>query len=208
MPKRIGVVEYGAGNLFSVRRGVRAASCTAEYIADPGRLGDVDALLLPGVGAFGAGMEKLRASGMDVAIKAFVRTGKPLLGICLGMQLLMTSSNEFGEHAGLDLIPGSVVAIPQVPGWPVPNIGWCSVTLVRDGKGTPFATTAAGDDFYFVHSYHCLPRDARDVLGTIDYADRQLVAIMSRENVHGCQFHPEISAGAGLDVYRMLQAIA
>jgi imidazole glycerol-phosphate synthase subunit HisH len=208
MASRIGVVDYGAGNLFSVNRGIQAAGCTATFISDPAQVPSADVLLLPGVGAFGSGMEKLRATGMAEAIVGFARTGKPLLGICLGMQMLMSSSNEFGEHRGLDLIPGDVLPLPDIPGWPVPNIGWCSVNLTRPGARTPFERVETGADFYFVHSFHCVPRDVRDVLGTIDYSGTRVTAIVERDNVYGCQFHPEISAQAGLTIYRMLETIA
>jgi glutamine amidotransferase len=207
MSVRIAVVDYGAGNLFSVQRGIAAAGCTSDFIADPQQFRNADVLLLPGVGAFGAGMDKLRASGMDAAIADFVRTGRPLLGICLGMQLLMSRSFEFGEHAGLDLIPGEVLPIERASGWPVPNIGWCSIDMHRDGSGTPFVDTKTGQDFYFVHSFRCAPANEADVLGSIEYGEARIAAIVSRDNVHGCQFHPEISAQAGLNIYRALASM-
>ncbi len=208
MPRLIGVVDYGAGNLFSVERGIRAAGCAAEFVSDPDRIAAFDAVLLPGVGAFGAAMERMRARGMDAAVVTYAGRGKPLLGVCLGMQFLMTRSLEFGEHRGLDLIPGDTVEIPRLSGWPVPNVGWCAVTLARPPTKTPFARTPGGADFYFAHSYRCVPSDPRDVVGTIDYAGVPVAAMVSRENVHGCQFHPEISAEQGLGVYRTLQEMA
>lgn len=208
MPRIVGVVDYGAGNLFSVQRGLRAADCRAEFVADPDRLREMDALLLPGVGAFGAGMKMLRESGMDEAVVAFVQTGNPLLGICLGMQFLMSASFEFGEHRGLGLVPGTVVQIDHMAGWPVPNNGWCAVKFSRSPADTPFAGARDGDDFYFAHSFHCVPADARDVLATIDYGGRPIVAMVSRGNVYGCQFHPEMSEQTGLDIYRALQRLA
>ena len=205
-PKKwIGVVDYGAGNLFSVERGLRAAGCEDEFVTDPDRVDQYDAILLPGVGAFGAGMEKLNASGMSDAVRRFAVSGKPLLGVCLGMQFLLSRSDEFGEHAGLGLIPGDVREIVHKPGWPVPNIGWHTATFAREPAGTPFARAGTGADFYFIHSYHCLPEDPDDILATIAYGDGSLVAIVSRDNVHGCQFHPETSDQAGLDIYRTLQ---
>lgn len=205
MARTVAVVDYGVGNLFSVDRGLRAAGLNASFVQDADRLRDYDALILPGVGAFAVGMERLQAVGMDAAIKDFVTTGKPLLGICLGMQFLLGRSFEFGEHAGLGLIPGDVVDIPEAPGWTVPNVGWSDVTFTRDPVGTPFAQTVNGTDFYFVHSFYCRPADPADLLATIDYAGESLPVIVSRGNVHGCQFHPELSDRQGLNIFHMLQ---
>lgn len=208
MPRRVGVIDYGAGNLFNVERGLRAAGSDAAFVTDPERVSACDAILLPGVGAFGAGMEKMQASGMDRAVIEFAASGKPVLGVCLGMQFLMSRSLEFGEHGGLGLIPGIVEQIAVRPGWPVPNIGWCSVERIRDLVGTPFARGASGMDFYFVHSYHCVPANDQDLMAVTDYGGRQLTAIVSRDNVHGCQFHPEVSDQAGLDIYRLFEQAA
>lgn len=205
MARTVAVVDYGVGNLFSVDRGLRAAGLNASFVKDADALRGYDALILPGVGAFAVGMERLQAVGMDAAIKDFVATGKPLLGICLGMQFLLSRSFEFGEHAGLDLIPGDVVGIPAAPGWTVPNVGWSDVAFTRDPVGTPFARIASGTDFYFVHSFYCRPANRADLLATIDYAGETLPVIVSHDNVHGCQFHPELSDRQGLDIFRMLQ---
>lgn len=204
MKRHIGVVDYGVGNLFSVMRGIRAADCSADIVADPDKVQAADAILLPGVGAFGAGIEKLRSTGMGEAVVAFARSGRPLLGICLGMQLLMSRSFEFGEHQGLGLIDGDVVPLPEKAGCLVPNTGWCEVTIRHGTENTPFARAASGTDFYFVHSFHCVTKDKSTVLGSIDYGGSDLAAMVGRDNVYGCQFHPEISAEAGIDIYRIL----
>ncbi len=205
--KLVGVIDSGIGNLFGVSRALRVSECQTLFIDAPEKISDMDAILLPGVGAFDSGMTYLRESGIDEALKEFAATGKPILGICLGMQFLMSYSNEFGRHSGLDLIPGDVLEIQHSPGWPVPNIGWCEITLLRDPKDTPFAEAATGTDFYFVHSFHCVPANDKDRLATIEYGEQNLTAIVSHDNIHGCQFHPELSEKAGLAVYRWLADI-
>ena len=208
MPRRVGVIDYGAGNMFSVERGLRTIGSEARIVSAPEQVSTCDAVLLPGVGAFGAGMERMRACGMDRAVTEFVKSGKPLLGVCLGMQFLMSRSLEFGEHEGLDLIPGAVKPIEARLGWPVPNVGWCSIEFLRDPVGTPFAANATGTDFYFVHSYHCVPANDQHLLAVTDYGGQRLTAMISRDNIHGCQFHPEVSDQAGLEIYRLFEQAA
>jgi imidazole glycerol-phosphate synthase subunit HisH len=202
--RKIGVIDMGSGNLFGVRRALQYAECDAETIETPENLFDMDAVLLPGVGAFESGMNHLREVGLDMALREFSASGKPMLGICLGMQFLVSHSSEFGHHTGLDLIPGSVTEIQPVAGWPVPNIGWCEISLQQEVKDTPFSSASTGTDFYFAHSFHCVPDHPEDCLATIDYGDQKIVAIISHSNVHGCQFHPELSEQAGLDVFKWL----
>lgn len=201
--RRVGVVDYGAGNLFSVERGLRAAGCAPTFVSQPEQLADIDAVVLPGVGAFARGMEMLAGHGMDEALIGFARAGKPLLGVCLGMQLLMTTSREFGLHRGLNLIEGDVVAMTPEKGAPVPNVGWSEIQLERRAVDTPFVALKTGTDFYFVHSFHCVPKDADAVVATIPHGTMRVAAIVSRDNVHGCQFHPEVSDQAGLAIYRL-----
>tara|TARA_B100000029_G_scaffold467459_1_gene503724 strand:+ start:550 stop:1179 length:630 start_codon:yes stop_codon:yes gene_type:complete len=199
--RKVGVIDYGAGNLFSVGRGLNAAGLKAFFVTDSEKLNQYDALVLPGVGAFGDGMDKLRSIGMDQAIIEFAQTGKQILGICLGMQFLMSCSYEFGKHKGLDLIPGNVNVIPKRQGWRVPNIGWCPINFMRDPEETPFVNAASGTDFYFIHSYYCIPDESNDILATIEFSELHLTAIISQGNVHGCQFHPEISGQHGIEIY-------
>jgi len=212
MPARsVVVVDYGAGNLFSVARGLRAANLEPDFVSDPDGVRRAGALLLPGVGAFGKGMEQMRSRGLAEAVKDFVRTGKPVLGVCVGMQFLFTQSNEFGHHAGLNLIPGQVVPLVAEARWPVPNVGWCTTEFVRDPSGTPFSlggTAGAKQmDFYFAHSFRCVPDDPADTVARTLYGSAWITAIASRDNVHCCQFHPEISAEAGLGIYRWFQGV-
>jgi len=199
----VGVVDYGAGNLFSVERGLRAAGCAPVFVSGPEALSKVESLVLPGVGAFAEGMARLRERKLDAAIRDFARSGRPVLGVCLGMQFLMSSSEEFGTHPGLDLVRGRVVPMRGQPGAPVPNAGWCEVTMRRPALGTPFAETRTGTDFYFVHSFQCAPDDPEVVVGTIVHGTDDVVAMVSAGNVHGCQFHPEVSSRAGIGIYRL-----
>lgn len=204
MSNLIGVVDCGSGNLFGVRRALHASGCQTELISTQDNILKMDAILLPGVGAFDSGMDQLKKTGIDEALIEFASTGKPMLGICLGMQFLMTHSDEFGKHTGLNLIPGAVVEIDYAPGWPVPNIGWSDVTLHQDATHTPFVDAKTGTDFYFVHSFHCVPTNSKDRLASIEYGEQNLTAIISHENIHGCQFHPELSEQAGLNIFRWL----
>jgi imidazole glycerol-phosphate synthase subunit HisH len=199
----VGVVDYGAGNLFSVERGLRAAGCAPVFVLRPEAMAQVDSLILPGVGAFAEGMARLRERNLDSAICDFAKTGRPVLGVCLGMQFLMTSSEEFGVHSGLDLVHGRVVPMCSHRGAPVPNAGWCEVTMHRPADNTPFANTKSGTDFYFVHSFQCVPDDPDVVVATIDHGPDTVVATISAGNVHGCQFHPEVSSSAGIEIYRL-----
>ncbi len=205
MKKSVAVVDYDAGNLFGVLRGLRAAGCADPVLVTASEdLLDKDALVLPGVGAFCHGMDKLRASGMDRAIVEFAKTGKQILGICLGMQLLFSKSREFGEHEGLNLIPGEVLELPELPELSIPNVGWNSVQLRRDCSGTLLKDVQDGMDFYFAHSFYCMPDDSADVIGTIEWGAEALPVIVGRFNIMGCQFHPEISDWQGLSIYRQL----
>lgn len=201
MKKSIGIVNYEAGNLFAVFRGLKAAGCVnPSLVTVPEDLRNKDALLLPGVGAFSNGIDKLRSSGMDRAIVEFAETGKQILGICLGMQFLFTKSREFGEHKGLNLIPGEVLELPKHPGYAIPNVGWNSVQIHRDYAGTHMKGVRDGLDYYFAHSFYCMPENSADIIGTIEWGLHSIPVIVGRNNITGCQFHPEISDRQGLAI--------
>lgn len=204
MTSIIHVVDYGIGNLYSVARAIEKVGGTPRLTADPAEIGAADRLLLPGVGAFRDGMAGLHRAGVVEVIKEFANSGRPLLGICLGMQMLATRSNEYGIHAGLGIIPGSVDVIPSGDSdggrRKVPFIGWADLEPARpDGmSGTLLSGMKQEDSIYLVHSYQFLPDDPADLLATYSYGGIPVTAAVARGNVTGFQFHPEKSARVGL----------
>lgn len=200
----IAIVDYGVGNLFSLKSSLSFIGQDALITSDPAELERAERVILPGVGAFGDAAEKLKATGLDETLKVLALSGKPLMGICLGMQLLFTKGFEFGEHAGLGLIDGSVRPIePVVPaGYKIPHIGWNSLHLTEKGRADPiFKYIKEGDFVYFVHSFAAM--DCGDsLLATAEYGT-ELTAAVFRGKVYGMQFHPEKSGDVGL---RLLKA--
>jgi len=187
------VIDYGMGNLRSVERALAVAGGQSRISGDPEVVRHSTRLILPGVGAFGDAMENLRQAHLDTAILDAVGAGTPLLGLCLGLQLLFSESEEFGRHQGLGLIPGKVLRLDE-PGLRVPHIGWNQIEDIRPDpllKNIP-----DGSYFYFVHSYYVAPESDLDVLGWTQYG-RRFCSIGRRENVWGAQFHPEKSQEAG-----------
>ncbi|MDR1775713.1 MAG: imidazole glycerol phosphate synthase subunit HisH [Actinomycetes bacterium] len=207
----IAVIDYGMGNLRSAQKGLEHAGAHDVRVTDdPACLASADALVLPGVGAFRDAMERLSDSGMVPALRAAVNAGKPLLGICLGMQLLFETSYEFGTWSGLGLIPGTVEQFDaKARDIKVPHIGFNTVTFAAGealGNVLP-PDTQAKPWFYFVHSFHCVPADDADILGTTDYGGR-FVSAVRRGSVYGVQFHPEKSSATGLRLLRNFAALA
>ncbi len=201
----IAVIDYGASNLRSVLHALDYLGVAARVAAEPDDLRGAQAIILPGVGAFGAGMARLRELGFELAIQHQVGRGVPLLGICLGMQFLFEASEEMGEHTGLSLLAGRVVRFPALPGLKIPHMGWNQLQPVRE---SPLLDgIAPGDYAYFVHSYFCAPIDPADVLATCDYG-LAFPAIVGRDNIYGVQFHPEKSQAVGLQLLRNFAAIA
>ena len=197
----IAIIDYGVGNLFSLQSSLRMIGEETVVTADPQALGAADRLILPGVGAFGDAREKLASAGLDGVICAQAAAGKPLLGICLGMQLLFERSFEFGEHEGLGLIPGDVVDMTPLigPGLKVPHIGWNALD-VKSPAHPLLRDVREGDCVYFVHSF-CATRCDESVIATAEYG-ALLTAAVARGNVLGCQFHPEKSGEVGLCILR------
>jgi glutamine amidotransferase len=194
----IGIIDYGLGNRRSVEKAVERVGARALLTADHDALRAADGLVLPGVGAFPAGMEMLRAGGFDALIGELVESGTPLFGCCLGMQLLFDESGEHGGASGLGLIPGSVRAI-EAPGVKLPHIGWSEVRWRASG-----ALTAGLPDpsvFYHVHSYVPRPTDEADVIGVSEYGG-EFASVVGRGKVFGAQFHPEKSSTHGLALLR------
>ena len=201
----IGIVDYNMGNLASVINAFKKVGADATLESDPSKLSQYDKLILPGVGAFGDAMEHLQENGMDEAVKAFARSGKPLLGICLGMQLLFESSEEFGNHEGLGLIPGKVVAFDESKfdhPLKVPHMGWNELFTQGSGFGVQSSELFEGlaNEFYlyFVHSYHAVCDD-QYAIGKTFYG-YEFVSAVQNENVYGIQPHPEKSHENGLKI--------
>jgi glutamine amidotransferase len=189
----IAIVDYGIGNLRSVQKAVERVGATAVVSGDPSALDAARGVILPGVGAFGDGMAHLRARKLVEPVLCQVEEGKPLLGICLGMQLLFDESEEMGHHQGLGLLPGRVVRFPEGD-LKVPHIGW---NQLRVHKGMLLDGVADGAHAYFVHSYYAAPEEPADVLATTEYGI-EFASVVGRGKVLGAQFHPEKSQEVGL----------
>lgn len=196
----IAIVDYGVGNLFSLKSSFAAIGVEAVVTKDAEVLCAAEKIILPGVGAFGDAMQKLRDSGLDTVVKEECAAGKPLMGICLGMQMLFDKSLEYGEHEGLGLIPGEVVPIRDVipASLKTPHIGWNALHL-KDSSPI-FKYVNEGDCVYFVHSFYAANCD-ENVIATAEYG-AELTAAVAKDNVYGCQFHPEKSGNVGLSILK------
>ena len=195
------IVDYGVGNLFSLACSFRHLGAETEVTRDADRLWAADRIVLPGVGAFGDAMEKLRRTGLVPTLTAEAEK-KPLLGICLGMQLLFEKSEEYGEHTGLGFVPGQVCSLRadlSDPALKVPHMGWNSLDLVRDDP--LFRYVREGEYVYYVHSFYA--KDCQDsTLAASQYGDVSVTGVVRRGNVWGTQFHPEKSGDTGLRLLR------
>jgi glutamine amidotransferase len=201
----VAIVDYGMGNLFSVKHACVFAGLEACVTSDPASLSLARAVILPGVGAFGEAMATLTELGFVGALRAFADSGRPLFGICLGLQLLMTESHEFGTHAGLGLIPGEVVKLEGARER-VPHVGWSPVRRTRDRgwDDTPLDGLSDGVHMYFVHSFCVRPSVADVIVASTPHGGSEFCSALRRENVFACQFHPERSGADGLRVYQNL----
>jgi len=197
----IAIVDYGVGNLFSLESSFAAIGVPVTVTGSAAELHAAERIVLPGVGAFGDAAEKLRRSGLDGALCEEAKAGKPLLGICLGMQLLFEKSYEYGEHDGLGLIPGAVRPIADVipPSLKIPHIGWNALHFT-DKPSPLLHHVRPGEFVYFVHSFAAFDCDAH-VIATAEYG-AELTAAVQRDCVFGCQFHPEKSGAVGLNILR------
>ena len=196
----IAIIDYGVGNLFSLRSSLNKIGADTVVTADPAVIARADKLILPGVGAFADAAKKLRDSGLDQVIKAEAAAGKPIMGICLGMQMLFEKSYEYGEHEGLGLLKGSVVPMEgSIPAnLKIPHIGWNALKFEKDSK--LFKYIKEGDCVYFVHSFYASGCED-SLIATAEYG-KDLTAAVARDNVMGCQFHPEKSGDVGLNIRR------
>ncbi len=208
--RSIVIVDYGMGNIFSIQKAFSAIGETAVISSCATTIKKADFIILPGVGAFERAMKELKTRNLIEAIYSFVQKQRPLLGICLGMQLLFTDSTEFGHHFGLDLIKGSVTKFrkPEEAGnrFKIPQIGWNSLYPPSQNKslwqGTILKSIEAGSSFYFVHSYVCKPENKENILSETIYGIDTFCSATYSNAILGCQFHPEKSGPKGLQIYQ------
>ena len=204
MTNTVHIVDYGIGNLYSVARAIERAGGEAQLTTDWKEIGAAERLILPGVGAFEPCARTLRDLGLVEPVIEFARSGRPFMGICVGMQLLFDYSEEFGVNSGLGLIHGHVAAIPADGVRKVPHIGWSPLVLPEtrtSWAGSVLEQHEPGQSSaYFVHSYSCVPVDRRHRLANVDYAGYEICAAVQSENVTGFQCHPEKSGNAGLKI--------
>lgn len=198
----IAIIDYGVGNLFSLCSSLKSIGAEAVVTPDPAVIRAADRVILPGVGAFADAAEKLRATGLDRVLLEEAANGKKIMGICLGMQMLFEESHEYGVHKGLGLIPGRVVPmagyIPE--GLKIPHIGWNPLILKGESKHPLLKYVEEGDCVYFVHSYFATDC-TESVIATAEYG-KELTAAVAKDNVMGCQFHPEKSGKVGLSILK------
>ncbi len=201
----LAVIDYGAGNLRSVMHALRYLQAgDVRLIQEPEQLTGAEKIILPGVGAFGASMDKLHEQQLVDPLKDAISDGVPYLGICLGMQFLFESSDEMGEHEGFGLLPGSVTRFPAFDDLKVPHMGWNQLQPQRESA---LLTDLPDDPYaYFVHSYYCIADDENDVLITVDYG-MPFTAAVARDNIYGVQFHPEKSQAVGLQLLKNFLAL-
>jgi glutamine amidotransferase len=196
---KIGIVDYNMGNLASVKNAFDKIGADAEIVKNAEKLKNYDKLIFPGVGAFGDAMEHLKKTGMDESIKEFIKSGKYVLGVCLGMQLLFEESEEFGKHKGLGVIKGKVVKFDKtkVGNHKIPHMGWNKMFFT---KNTPLFEKLDNPYLYFVHSYHVVC-DEKYVIGKTVYG-YEFVSAVNKDNIFGFQPHPEKSHNAGLQILK------
>lgn len=205
-PPEVAIVDYGMGNLFSVQQACERVGLRARIASSPEACAGAAAVILPGVGAFGDAMAALAQLGLADALRDLAASGKPMLGICLGMQLLMSESQEFGRHRGLGIVEGEVVRFDC--GLKVPQVGWNRIH--RDGPGSWDGSWLEGlqdgEHMYFVHSFYVKPADPRVARSRTRYGSVDFCSSLQQGNVLACQFHPERSGPQGLHLYRNLAA--
>lgn len=208
MSLNISIIDYGLGNLHSVEKAIRSLGVDAAIVNRPDELGTADGIILPGVGAFGDGMKGLTERGFIEPLQSYAIKGKPLLGICLGMQFLFSESEEFGLHRGLDLIAGRVVHFPAPKmedgiNYKFPHIGWNKLikpSLGFDWDNSILKDFSESSEVYFVHSFVGVPQDPSCILAYSEYGGNLFTAAVRKNNIFGCQFHPEKSRQTGIRI--------
>lgn len=212
MKRKVSIIDYGLGNLFSVKQACETVGLEASITASPEDVLNSDMVILPGVGAYGIAMENLEKAKLIPALKEFVTTGKPFVGICLGMQLMLTGSVEFGQHKGLNLIPGKTRKFESKSiddeYFAVPQIQWNQLKRSNNiDKNDFFNFLNNGDYMYFVHSYFCVPEIKSTIITTTSYAGEEYPSIIQYNNCIGIQFHPEKSGLNGIKIYKKLKQL-
>lgn len=200
--KKVAIIDFKLGNIFSVVQACKEIGLDVEVTSDYEKIMNSDGVILPGVGAFGDAMANLSDQGLVQTIKDFVATRKPFMGICLGLQLLFSESEEFGNHKGLDLVKGKVVKFDSTNA-KVPQIGWNRIyTGEKTWKDTPLTNIDNNDFMYFVHSYYVKPDAEENILTKTNYSGLEYCSSIQKDNIFAAQFHPEKSGKKGLEIYR------
>lgn len=205
MSKKVVIVDYGLGNLFSINQACKHFGYSTILSSNPIEILGASNLILPGVGSFEIAIKQLKQLDLTNTLNKYVQTGKPMLGVCLGMQLLFDESSEFGTHEGLGYIKGKVLKLPQFVNDTkirIPHIGWNKI--YKNGvawKDTPLENLSDESLMYFVHSYYASPVNKENILTTSIYSDFSFCSSVRKDNIYGCQFHPEKSGQSGLEIY-------
>lgn len=205
MTQTITMIDYGASNIRSAQKAFEHIGATVQLTADPDVVRRADKLVLPGVGAFGSGMDGLRRYNLPAAIHEAVGRGVPFLGICVGMQLMFDEGHEMGIHQGLSLLPGKVIRFPAIVNLKIPHMGWNQ--LEPAWQSPLLAEVQTGDYVYFVHSYYCEPVEETAVLAWTNYGF-PFASVVAKDNLYGLQFHPEKSQRVGLQILRNFVVLA
>ena len=203
--KKIAIIDYGMSNMFSMKNALDKIGFNSLITTDPDVLDNSDGVVLPGVGSFPEAISKLYDLGFDKAITNYISSKRPFLGVCLGFQMLFESSSEFGENAGLGIFQGDVAALAgNIPGKHVPHVGWNLATSESYNKSEslfdPLKGVGESEYFYFIHSYYARPANSNDIYTRTSYGEFQFCSSILKENVFACQFHPEKSGEAGIQV--------
>ena len=202
---KIVIVDYGIGNVKSIINAFENQGQKTFLSRDRDIILDADGVILPGVGAFSHGMNNLNKYGLVNILKDYVKTGKPLLGICLGMQMLLEESEEFGSTKGIGLIKGKVIKLPvkQTNKVKLPHISWSEIQIKKiDWKNTILNDVNIGSDMYFIHTFVAKPDNEDEILSTTEYFGTEFCSSLKKDNIYGCQFHPEKSANHGLIIIK------
>jgi len=204
--KTISILNYGCGNLLSIKRAIEEVGYNSKIISEKGEIEKANFIILPGVGAFENAMSLLKQKNYIEPLKQYVlKEKKPILGICLGMQLFLTKSFEMGEHDGLDFISGEVISLNKLSKnkeIKVPQINWNKIKFAKESKTINIQKNLLNKSFYFIHSYMAKLTDQKNLLGYCNYYDLSIPAVIQSENILGCQFHPEKSGKNGLTIFK------